>query len=150
MFVVLLRFSSSLPTKCLSLNYKPYMVRPNLIDVNPFELKFYPFMVSIDKCSGSFNVFSSKICVQKKKNKNKNKRHKCYSISYDNNISTNEAKAMEKHISCDCKCKFNCTTCNLNPKWNNQTCKCECKNYRKCKKIIVGILAHVLSRVVSN
>ena len=24
----------------------------------------------------------------------------------------NEAKAMTKHISCGCKCKFNSTTCN--------------------------------------
>ena len=23
---------------------------------------------------------------------------------------------------------------NLNQKWNNKTCQCECKNYRKCKK----------------
>ena len=26
------------------------------------------------------------------------------------------------------------TTCNSNQKWNNKTCQCECKNYRKCKK----------------
>ena len=77
-FVVLLSFSSSLPTTCLSLNYKPCMVRPNLIDVNPFELKFYPFMVSIDKCSGSFNVLSSKICVQKKKKQ----KQKTYMLNY--------------------------------------------------------------------
>ena len=23
---------------------------------------------------------------------------------------------------------------NLNQKWNNKRCQCECKNYRKCKK----------------
>ena len=26
----------------------------------------------------------------------------------------NEAKTMTKHISCDCKCKFNSATCNSN------------------------------------
>ena len=41
---------------------------------------------------------------------------------------------MKKHISWDCNCKFNSTTCNLNQKWNNKTCQCECKNYRTCKK----------------
>ena len=41
---------------------------------------------------------------------------------------------MTKHISCDCKCKFNSTTCNLNQKWNNKICQCECKSYLKCKK----------------
>ena len=46
----------------------------------------------------------------------------------------NEVKTMEKHISCDCKCKFNSTTCNLYEKWNNETCQCERKNYRTWKK----------------
>ena len=31
----------------------------------------------------------------------------------------NEAKTMVRHISCDCKCKFNSATCNLSQKWNN-------------------------------
>ena len=41
---------------------------------------------------------------------------------------------MTKHISCDCKFKFNSTICNSNKKWNNKTCKCACKNYHKYKK----------------
>ena len=45
----------------------------------------------------------------------------------------NEAKPMTKHISCDCKCKFNSITCNSYQKWNNKTCQYECKNYCKCK-----------------
>ena len=55
----------------------------------------------------------------------------------------NEAKAMTRDISCNCKCKFNSTTDNLNKKWNSETCQCECKNYCTCKKDIVWILAHV-------
>ena len=46
----------------------------------------------------------------------------------------NEAKPITKHISCDCKCKFNSTTCNSKQKSNNQTCQCERKNYRQCKQ----------------
>ena len=38
------------------------MVRPTLIDLNPIELKYYPFMISLDKCTGSCNVLSPKIC----------------------------------------------------------------------------------------
>ena len=41
---------------------------------------------------------------------------------------------MTEHISCDCKCKFNSTVCNSDQKWNNKTCQCEYKNYRRCKK----------------
>ena len=45
-----------------------------------------------------------------------------------------ETKAMTEHISYDCKCKFNSTTCNSKQKWNHNTCQCECKNYHKCEK----------------
>ena len=32
------------------------------------------------------------------------------------------------------KCKLNSTTCNLNQKFNNKICQCECKNYRTWKR----------------
>ena len=38
-FIVLLSFSSSLATKCLSFNDEPCMVRATFIDLNPAELK---------------------------------------------------------------------------------------------------------------
>ena len=63
LFIVLLSFSS-LATKCL-LNDEPCMVRPTLIDMNPVELKYYSFMINLDKCSGSCNVLAPKICVLK-------------------------------------------------------------------------------------
>ena len=47
-------------------------------------------------------------------------------------INKNEAETMTKHISCDCKCKFNSSTCNLNKKRNKKSCQHECKNYRTC------------------
>ena len=59
------------------------------------------------------------------------------------------AKAMTEHNSCGFKCKFNSTTCNSKQKWNNEACQCECKNYGKCKKIIVGIPVNVFVRIVS-
>ena len=61
----------------------------------------------------------------------------------------NEAKALTKHISCNFKCKFNGTTCNLNQKLNNEACQRKCKNYCACKKIKVGILAYVFVRMLS-
>ena len=52
LFIVLLSFSEPLATKCMFLNDEPCMVRPTLIDMNPFELKYYPFMISLNKCTG--------------------------------------------------------------------------------------------------
>ena len=57
--------------------------------------------------------------------------------------------AMTKHISCDCRLKFNSTTCNSNQKWNNKSCKCKCKINASAKKIIVEILVHVFVRITS-
>ena len=31
------------------------MIRSTLVDLNPVGLNYYPFMVKLDKCSGSFN-----------------------------------------------------------------------------------------------
>ena len=46
----------------------------------------------------------------------------------------NRDKTITKHISCGFKYKFNSRICNSNQKWNNKTCQCELKNFRKCKK----------------
>ena len=40
-FIVLLCFGESLTSKCISLNNKPCMTRPFLIDLNPVELKYH-------------------------------------------------------------------------------------------------------------
>ena len=42
-----------------------------------------------------------------------------------------------KHISRDCKCKFDSTICNSNQKWKNDICQCKSKNYSKCKKYYI-------------
>ena len=112
-FVVLISFSISLATKCLFLNDKPCMVRR------------IPCMISLDKCSGSCNVLSPKICVPKETKVIDVKAFK---------MITNKNEAMTKHISCDFKWIFNSITFNSNQKWNNKTCQCEYKNYQKCKK----------------
>ena len=45
------------------------MVRLTLIDLNPVEFKYYPFMINLNKCTGSCNVLSPKKNVlEKKKN----------------------------------------------------------------------------------
>ena len=97
----------------------PCIVSPGINLGNPAELKYYPFMISFDKCSGicnSVDDLSTKICVFSKA---KDVNVKVF------NMITNKAKTMVKHIPCDCKCKVNSTTCNSNQKWNNVTCQCD-------------------------
>ena len=70
--IVLLSFSSSLAlvakvsdrTKHLFLNDEPCMVRSTFIDFNPVELKCYPFMIILNRCTGTCNLLCSKIRVK--------------------------------------------------------------------------------------
>ena len=42
------------------------MTRPTLIDLNPVEPNYYPFIISFDKCNGNFDAaddVSMKNCV---------------------------------------------------------------------------------------
>ena len=103
------------------------MVIPTIIDMNPVELKSYPFIISLNKYTGSCNALSPTIFVPKET--------KDINVAAFNMITNkDEAKAMTEHISCDCACKFNSTTCNSNQKWNKKTFYCECKNYHRCEK----------------
>ena len=79
------------------------MVRLTIVDMNPVELKYYLFMTSLNKCTGSCNVFSPKICVPKE-------TKDIYVKTFNIITKKDEGKAMAEHISCDCKCKFNSTT----------------------------------------
>ena len=73
------------------------MVIPTIIDRNNVELKYYPFMISLDKCAGSCNVLSQKICVPKE---TKDINVKAFIMIKNKD----EAKAKTGYISCDCKC----------------------------------------------
>ena len=57
LFIVLLKFIKSLATKCVPLNNKPCIAIPILVDLNPVELNYYPFMISLDICSETFHAF---------------------------------------------------------------------------------------------
>ena len=144
LFIVLLYFSSSLArdqTKCLFLNDESCMIRPTVIDLNPIELRYYPIIISLNKCTESFNVLSPKICVPKET--------KDIHVEAFNMITNkNEAKAMTEHISCDCKYKFNST---IVIKIKNGIIKHINVNVKivvRAKKPIVGLLVHAFVRIL--
>ena len=59
LFIVLFSFSESLATICPFLNNEPCMIRPTRINLNPVEFKYYIFIISLDKCTGSCNLQKS-------------------------------------------------------------------------------------------
>ena len=54
--MVLLGSGESLAIKSASMNNQPCTVEPMLIDLNPYEFRYYPFTISLDRFDGSCNT----------------------------------------------------------------------------------------------
>ena len=111
------------------------MIRHSLVDMNSVHLKYYPFMISENKCTGSCNIFSPKICVPKEiKDINVNAF----------NMITNKDEATTEHI-------YATVNANLIQIKNGiiKHVNVNVKIIISAKNIIVGILVHVFVRIVS-
>lgn len=51
---VLRGFGGSKALKSLSMNKQLYMIRPKLVDLNLDKPHYYPFIISMNKCDGSY------------------------------------------------------------------------------------------------
>ena len=119
------------------------MVRPTNIDLNPVELKYYLFMISLNKYTGSCHVLSPKICAPKEP---KDINFKAFNVI----TNKNQAKVMTEHIH---------VIVNANSivqyviQIKNRIIKHVNVNVKiivRTKKITVAILANVCVRIVSN
>ena len=110
-FIVLLSsiVNDSNHTKCVSLSNQKCEIQPTPINLHPNEyrqeLHYYPFVIKFDRCVGSYNTLNdlfNKVCVPNKT--------KDLNLSVFNMITgINELKTLTKHISCECKCRFDGT-----------------------------------------
>ena len=117
------------------------MTQPTLINLHPNEytqrLSYYPFAVNLDRCMGSSNTLNDLF------NRISNRRF----FWYDN--ENKRVQNYKKHISCECKCKFDGSKCSSNQKWNYQKCLCNCKNPKHAKKILFRILLHAVVKILN-
>ena len=120
--------SASNHTKCVSSSNEKCMIQPTLINLHPSEyiqeLHYYPFVINLDRCVGSWNTLndlSNKVCIPKKTED--------LNLSVFNMITgINELKTLIKHMSCERKFEFVGRKCNSNQKRNSNKCRCDCKN----------------------
>ena len=66
---------------------------------------------------------------------------------------TNEARHIKWHEICKCKCSLDAGVCNNKQHWNNDKCRCECKEliYKKmCDERLFRILAIVSVNVINQ
>ena len=122
-FVVAMSFFSCNALKCVSMNNQESKVRPEIININSNEPSFYRYSVKISKCSGScynMNDPYAKLCV--------------LYVSQNINVKvfvlfsrTNETRYIKWRETRKCKFRLDSSVCNNKQRWDEDKCRCECK-----------------------
>ena len=78
-------------------------------------MHYYPYVAELDRCVGSYNNLSNKVCVP-------NKTEDLDLCMFNIITEKNESKILTKDTSSECKCKFDARKCNSNQWWSNNKC----------------------------
>ena len=109
--------------ECVSVINEKYMSRPKIIDLNKNEPVFYTYSIKIKKCSGDCNNINdpmAKLCVPN--------NVKDMNITFFNLLARiNETRKIIWHEACKCVCRLTSAICNDRQEWNENKCRCECK-----------------------
>ena len=109
--------------ECVSMNNQECKIRPEIININTNEPLFYPYSIKINRCKGSCNTINdpcAKICVP---DEIKNTNVKVFNLM----SRINETRHIKWHKTCKYRCRLDASICNNKQRWNNDKCKCECK-----------------------
>ena len=109
--------------KCVRMGNQECKARPKIIDVNSNEPVFYPFNIKVSKCSGSSNNVNdpyTKLCVP---DIIKNINVKVFNLM----SIINETRQMIWHETCKSVCRLTSAVCNTEQIWNEDKCRCDCK-----------------------
>ena len=115
---------STTPLSCISMINQACKVRPEIINVNSNEPIFHPFSIKPSKCSGSCNNINdsyAKVCVP---DAIKNLNIKVFNLM----SRTNESRHIKWYGTCKCECRLDAIVCNNEQRWNDDKCRCKCKN----------------------
>ena len=130
------------------MNNQACKARPEIINVNSNNPIFYPFSIKTSKCSGSCNNINdpyAKICVPDVV--------KDLNVKVFNLMSrTNETRHIQWHETYNCKCRLDANFCNNKQRWNDDKCRCECKELidKGVIEDIFGILVIVSMNVINR
>ena len=106
--------SSMNPLEWVSMSNQECKIRPEIVNVNSKEPVFFPSSIKTSKCSGSWNNINesfAKLCVS---DVFKNLNAKVFNLM----SRTNEARHIEWHEACSCKCRLDASACNSKQRWN--------------------------------
>ena len=109
--------------ECISMSNQEIKARPKVIDVNNNEPVFYPYSIKVNKCSRSCSNINdpyAKLCVP---DIIKNINVKAFNVM----TRINETRQKIWHKTCKCVCRLISAVCNSRQIWNDEKCRCECR-----------------------
>ena len=131
-------------TKCVLLSNLKCMILPTLIHLHPNEFcqefHHYPFAIKLDRCVGKCNNLydlSNKAGVP-------NKTEDLNLGMFNMVTEINQLKTLTKHISCECKYRFDERKCYGGRMINVDFCV---RNVLYMEKSMFGILQHVIVKM---
>ena len=102
-------------------------IRPEIVNINSNNPIFYHFSVKINRCNGNCDNINdpyARICVP---DTVKDLFNICIINAFNLMSRTNETRSIKWHETYKYICRLNETICNNKPRWNEEKCRCECK-----------------------
>ena len=109
--------------ECVSMNNQECKTRPRITDVISNEPVFYPHSIKGNKCSGSCNTINDPYAILCVPDIIKNINVKVFNLMQ----RINETRQIIWHETCKCICRLTASVCNNRQRWNEDKCRCECK-----------------------
>ena len=106
--------------ECVSMNNQECKIRSEIM----LTLMLYPYSITINKCKGGCNTindpYDNDPCIS---DTIKNRNVKVFNLM----SRINEARHIEWRKTCKCKCRLDASVCKNKQRWNEDKCRCECK-----------------------
>ena len=102
------------------MNNKACKARPEIINVDSNNSVFYPFSINTSKCNGIILILMIRM---RKSDVVKDLNGKVFNLM----SRTNKTRHIKWHETCKCICRLEAIVCNNKQLWNNDKCRCECK-----------------------
>ena len=128
--------------ECFLMNNQKCKIRSEIFNVSNNEYLFYPYFILCNRINDPY----AKLCVA---NNIKNMNVKVFNLV----SRTNETRHIKRHKTCICKCRLDASVCNNKQRWNENKCRCECKELidnEMCDKELFGIVIIVSVNVINH
>ena len=109
--------------ECVPVINEKCMSRPKIIDLNKNEPVFYPLSIKVNKCSRDCSNINDPMAKFRVPNIVKDMNIKVFNLL----ARINESRKIVWHEMCKCICRLTSAICNDRQAWNENKCRCKCK-----------------------